>query len=190
MNRPCKLSEVTKNYLTAFYCILDDMISGMTTAELTNSISNNFIVQMIPHHMAAIEMSKNLLKYTANLELQELAQQIVSEQTKSIENMRAIQCQCGELVNSPQELRLYQRRTDQIIHTMFSEMEQACSDNRINCNFMREMIPHHEGAVRMSENTLKYDICPGLVPILHAIITSQKRGISQMRSLQRRIVCV
>lgn len=40
------------------------MIQGMTDDELDESISHNFIVQMIPHHKAAIEMSQNLLQYT------------------------------------------------------------------------------------------------------------------------------
>lgn len=32
MNRQCKLSIVTKDYLTEFHCILDDMIQGITNA--------------------------------------------------------------------------------------------------------------------------------------------------------------
>ncbi len=45
----------------------------MSNAKLTNSISHNFIVQMIPHHEAAIEMSENILKYTSNDSLQNIA---------------------------------------------------------------------------------------------------------------------
>lgn len=54
------------------------MIQGMTEAELTGSISDNFIVQMIPHHRAAIEMSGNILKYTTSIPLQEIALGIIS----------------------------------------------------------------------------------------------------------------
>ncbi len=189
MNRQYKLSNVTKDYLEAFYCILDEMIKGMTQAKLTDNISNNFIVQMIPHHQAAIEMSQNILKYTTNIPLQNIASQIITEQTKSIENMREIQCNCEQLSNSEQCLNLYQRKVNCILQTMFSNMESARSTNNINCNFMREMIPHHIGAVEMSENALKFNICPELNPILRAIITSQKRGIMQMRHLLRCLGC-
>lgn len=41
---PGVLSNVTKQYLCRFYEILDEMILGMTGAELTDSISHNFIV--------------------------------------------------------------------------------------------------------------------------------------------------
>lgn len=56
-----QFSDVTKQYLCCFYEILDNMIEEMTNAKLTNSISHNFIVQMIPHHQAAIKMSQNIL---------------------------------------------------------------------------------------------------------------------------------
>lgn len=183
MNKICKLSRVTKDYLTAFHCILDNMIHNMTNVELTDSISYNFIVQMIPHHQAAIEMSHNILKYTTCIPIQEIATQIIVEQTKSIENMKNVQCLCKSLRNSNQELCLHQNRMNQIIDTMFSEMKYACSTNQINKNFMWEMIPHHMGAIKMSNNTLQYDICPELIPILEAIIISQKKGIMQMEQL-------
>lgn len=189
MNKDCKLSNVTKDYLSKFYCILDEMIQGMTEAELTDSISHNFIVQMIPHHMAAIEMSRNLLRYTTFIPLQNIALKIISEQTQSIENMREIQCSCSELINSCQDVKLYQRRVNNILQTMFSEMGSAPANNNINANFMREMIPHHQGAIKMSKNVLQYDICPDLKPILYAIIESQEKGVMQMQQLLRHIEC-
>ena len=69
---------------------------------------------------------------------------------------------------------------------MFSRMNNACRGNDINWNFMREMIPHHEGAIQMSKNALYFPICPELVPILEAIITSQEKGVRQMKCLLRR----
>lgn len=189
MNSRKRLSNVTKDYLSTFYCILDNMIKGMTETELSDSISHNFIVQMIPHHKAAIEMSKNILKYTTNVSLQDIASGIISDQTKSIENMKMIECTCFEIKNCERDVCLYQRRVKQILNTMFYGMKNAQSDNRINCNFMWEMIPHHRGAVEMSNNALRYDICPELKPILEAIIISQKRGIKQMQHLLKCLRC-
>lgn len=189
MNNQYMLSNVTKDYLNTFYYILEQMIKGMTSAELTDSISHNFIVQMIPHHQAAIEMSHNILRYTTNIPLQNIASQIIMEQTISIENMMGIESYCGNLENSQQDLVSYQQKMNEIMQTMFSEMKTARTTNRVNCDFMWEMIPHHKGAVAMSEATLQYNICPELKPILQAIITSQKRGIMQMEQLLQSIDC-
>ena len=90
-----QFSDVTKQYLCCFYEILDNMIEEMTSAKLTNSISHNFIVQMIPHHQAAIKMSQNILQYTTLLPLQNIAKNIISEQTKGIEAMKEILEQQG-----------------------------------------------------------------------------------------------
>ena len=189
MNTQYQLSDVAKNYLAAYYCILDEMIRGMSQAQLTDSISENFIVQMIPHHMAAIEMSHNILKYTTNVPLQNIAANIITSQTESIQNMRQVQSSCAELKNCEQDVCLYQRRVSQVLQTMFQDMSNAPATNRINCNFMWEMIPHHRGAVEMSKNALQYDICPQLKPILDAIITSQQKGIREMQNLLKCLGC-
>lgn len=189
MNHECNLSCSAKNYLKEYREILDRMIRGMTEAELSDSISRNFIVQMIPHHRAAIEMSKNILKYTENNKLIEIAENIISEQTKSIENMKAIQSLCSGHINNCCSIAAYQCRVDQIMKTMFSDMGRAYSDNCISCDFMREMIPHHLGAIKMSKNALRYDICPELKPILNAIISSQEEGVCQMKGLLRELGC-
>lgn len=186
MNEPCMLSDVAKQYLCRFYEILDEMAAGMDGAELTDSVSHNFIVQMIPHHRAAIEMSRSILQYTTFVPLQKLASNIIAEQTRSIESMEAVLDCCDALKNTPQELSLYERRFRQITRTMFSNMGDARAGNNINADFMREMIPHHRGAIRMSENALRFSICPELKPILRAIIRSQQRGVREMETLLHR----
>lgn len=183
----CNFSRNTQTYLDTFSCILDDMIKGMTCAELTNSISHNFIVQMIPHHKAAIRMSENILKYTTNLTIESIACNIIEEQTRSIANMESILSCCSEARNSEQSLHEYQKTVEEISNNMFCRMRDAKSVNSVNCNFLREMIPHHEGAVALCEATQEYRICSELEPILNSIITSQKRGICQMEELLERL---
>lgn len=189
MNCSCEADAAVRLYRDTFYCILDEMIYKMTSAKLKSSISYNFIVQMIPHHQAAIEMSENVLKFTKNQTLRRIAENIIREQTKSIENMERMKRSCSMRQNCREDLCGYQNRMEQIMQAMFREMEHSKASDNINCNFMREMIPHHEGAVKMSENTLQYNICPELTPILKAIISSQERGIAEMKRLERCIGC-
>lgn len=187
MDSNCKLSNVTQAYLNTYYIILNNMIRRMTSVQLTHSISDNFIQQMIPHHRAAIEMSQNILRYTTNLEVQAIATNIISTQTQSIANMQAIQSTCRMLTNTNFEQSRYMKEFEMIAQTMFFEMGSAAVTNGVNANFVREMIPHHEGAVRMSNNALQFNICPGLKPILYAIITTQCEGIHQMEHLLSRL---
>lgn len=190
MNRTCEsceLSNVAKEYLSAYKNILEEMKCGMSEVKLTTSISDNFIEQMIPHHRGAIEMSKNLLRYTTCIPLQEIAIGILEEQTRNIEQMRAIQNMCGKRRNPGEEVCHFRQRMDRVMKVMFAEMGSACATNRINEDFMREMIPHHKGAVEMSKIALQYNICADLVPLLKGIISSQEKGIRQMQCLSEQI---
>lgn len=176
-----------QNYLSRFYSILDTMMQEMTSAPLTQSISHNFIVQMLPHHRAAIEMSHNILAYSTYVPLRDIALQIISEQTKSIENMMNVLNSCSLVRNSEKDLVTYQSQVNRIMQTMFTGMKQAPATNDLNRDFIYEMIPHHRGAVEMSKNALEYPICPSLRPILQAIVTSQEEGIRQMEEILRQL---
>lgn len=189
MKRSNGFNPMTVKYIQTYNEIFNRMKQGMCNAQLTNSISANFISQMIPHHRAAIEMSRNVLRYTNNAELRKIATNIISEQTKSIENMECIKCACASLSNSAADLEKYQNCMNNIMQKMFSEMGNARTTNHISCNFMWEMIPHHRGAVEMSENALKFPICNSLDPILKDIISSQKKGIAEMEKLLKQIGC-
>ncbi len=103
--------------------------------------------------------------------------------------MRDIQDLCKDFKNSEQDLWLYQHSMNEIMQNMFSKMNNARTTCQLNCDFMWEMIPHHMGAVEMSETTWQYFICPELKPILHTIIISQQRGIIQMQRLLSYIGC-
>ena len=189
MKNTCLLSEDSKTYLCCFYQILDEMIQGMTTAGLNQSISHNFVVQMIPHHKAAIQMSNNILRFTENSAVRRIAQRIIEGQTQGISQMEEALSICNQLTNPQMDLRLYQRRMDLIYREMYAKMGCTPESNALAAIFMREMIPHHQGAIRMAENALKYDVCTELVPILRSIITQQRQGVAQMRGLLSRMGC-
>lgn len=189
MKNTCLLSEDSKTYLCCFYQILDEMIQGMTTACLNQSISHNFIVQMVPHHRAAIQMSTNILRFAENSAVRRMAQRIIDQQTQGIGQLEDALTACNQLTNPQMDLRLYQRRMDLIYREMYSRMGSAPESNALAAIYMREMIPHHQGAVRMAENALKYDICTELVPILRSIVIQQKQEVAQMRSLLSRMGC-
>lgn len=176
-------------YLAAYKEILARMKCEMTEAELCGSISHNFIVQMIPHHEAAIAMSECVLKFTDSAQLCAIAERIVSSQKQGVAEMQRILRCCGEKKNSPCELKEYAECNDGILAQMFRDMDCACADGCVSCDFMRQMIPHHEGAVRMSENALRFPVCEQLRPILCDIIATQKKGICEMERLMEKLSC-
>ncbi len=189
MSDPSCFSRNTQSYLESFNTILARMAAQMESVVPDQSVSGTFIRQMLPHHRAAIEMSENLLRYTTNTRLQRIADDIITQQTRSIEAMRDIERRCRQTLNTPASARAYANCVGSIIDTMLTAMEDAPAVNSIDCSFIAEMIPHHEGAVRMSRLALRTSLCPGLVPILNSIIRSQSRGVRELRELQRSLAC-
>ena len=49
------------------------------------------------------------------------------------------------------------------------------------------MIPHHEGAIAMCENLLKYRIDPRLKGVADSIIEEQRQGVEEMKQIQKRL---
>ena len=108
-------------------------------------------------HMTYAEAEKHCedcLLYTSE-KLACIAQNIIAEQTESIRDMRRALCCCCNSINSCRDLCEYKCRINCIIKEMFEEMKCAYIDNSIECNFIRTMIPHHKGAIRMAKMCIR-----------------------------------
>lgn len=189
MANTCLLSDESKHYLCCYHQILDEMVQGITTAKLNQGISHNFIVQMIPHHRAAIRMSRNILNVSDDRAVRRLAQRILEQRAQGIDQLEGLLTVCGRDATPQMDLRLFQRRMDLIFREMFTRMGAAPESNRLDAVYLREMIPHCRGAVRMSQNALRYGVCPEMEPVLCSIIGAQRRETGQMRAFLRRMGC-
>ena len=189
MKNTCLLSQDAKTYLCCFYQTLDSMIQGMTAAVLTQSISHNFAVQMVPHCRAAAQMSNNVLRFTQDKAVRRLAQRMAEDCALCAEQLEDVLPACAQLTNARTDLRLYQRRMDLIYREMYAKMGSSPESNRLAPVFLRQMIPLCQGAARMADTALKYDVSPQLVPLLRAIAARQRWDIPQMRALLGRTDC-
>lgn len=189
MTTTCPLSVDAKNYLCCFYQTLDEMAQSIAAANLTQSISGSFAAQMIPHCRATVQMSNNILRFSENQAVRRMAQRLAEEQSDRIAELEAILPACARQTNSQLDLRLYQRRMDLILRETLAAMGSGPEHNRLSAVFLREMLPHLSGAVRMAENTLKYDVSLELVPILRGISGSGRRELSRTRALLNRMGC-
>ncbi len=156
----------------------------MLSSEMTNQITTNFIRTMIPHHQAAIDMCQNLLRFTGDTTLQNLARNIIAVQTRGIAEMRRILA-TSHNTNRPIDVNLYNMRIFTITTTMVAKMASSIRSTDINVSFVSEMIPHHEGAVMMCENLLQYPIDPQLANVARNIIQEQSAGIVELKRIEQ-----
>ena len=163
----------SKAYLKRFDEILDDMAVQMLSQNVTNNITINFIRCMIPHHQAAISMCNNLLRYSNNSKLRKLAEDIIRTQSQGIRTMIMIEQTTFNYQNDNYQVYQYMNRYYRIVNTMIRDMKNSSQGGIINLDFISEMIPHHEGAIKMCQNVLRFNIDPRLINLVQNIIKEQ-----------------
>lgn len=181
------LTNNSKRYLFEFDEILNKMAQKMLSRKITTSITDNFINCMIPHHQAAIYMCQSLLNYTNYDPLTRIAYNIIKNQTNGIKQMQYILSNYNKTTNSNQDINFYNSMFFDITTTMVTKMVSSIRSINIDLDFVSEMIPHHEGAVEMCNNLLKYSINPELRKIATDIIKRQTEGIKILKEIQKQL---
>lgn len=146
-------------------------------SRMSQNIDQHFIVQMIPHHEGAIEMSKIALERSKRPEVLSLANGIIEAQQKEINDMRAwYQSWYGSAVpaSTGMGMRMGSMEGDT------AELSSA-SDADFDREFLTQMIPHHEMAIMMVRMLAAGTERTEMKQLADNITTSQAREIAMMR---------
>ena len=141
-----------------------------------NPTDRAFVAEMIPHHEAAIAMAKIAERRGSSAFVKQLAADIERTQTQEIATMRARDAQIAATGVQRGSLDL-SRRAMGMDHDVAS-LERAKPFDEA---FLRLMIPHHVGAVVMSNALLERGADGELKTLARSIIAAQQREIAQMR---------
>ena len=139
-----------------------------------------FLKDMIHHHQSAVDMAKLAASNTKRPELNKLSQQITSSQKSEIEEMTGwLKSWHNETPGSMDKVP----GMDKMMADM-KPLENA-KDADFDRMFLQMMIPHHEGAVSMSELVEKRTERPELRKLAQNIIKAQKAEIAEMKSWEK-----
>ena len=159
------------------------MMSTSSQIFLTNDVGNNFVIYMIPHHEAAIVSSIGVLKYTVDGKIKELAERIIEVQKKEVEMMQTL-LEEGELRGNenPEFLRkIHSINMEKINVDFYNSLGNNSED--ISEYYLRSMIPHHEIALEMAKEYLKYGSNQELIKLAQKILLAQEEEIKEIEIL-------
>lgn len=164
------------------------MMSNSSQVFLTEDVGNNFVIYMIPHHEAAIILSIGVLKYTQNTKVKNLADRIVRTQEKEVEFMQKL-LELGELRGNDNEkfLPIMKKIMMKMMKCMKSYNGQANNAEEITKSYLQNMIIHHEGAISMAKEYLKFGKNKELIKISNGIILSQDEEIKEMKQILKKV---
>ena len=171
------------------------------------NVDHDFVAMMAPHHQGAIDMSEAELRYGHNEQLLRIAQDIVVEELQEIAAMRAASGEKltpteatlaasftvaapGPGVSSPAPAdnvppslkaeRPFLAQNGAAMRKMMNDMTIKPTGN-IDRDFVAMMVPHHQGAIDMAQEELRYGREAQLRRIAQEIVVDQIQQISLMR---------
>ena len=155
------------------------MMAGMMVKP-SGDIDADFAAMMIPHHQGAIDMAAVELKYGSDAAILQLAREIKAAQQPEIDRMRAWQSAHGAVATADAavERTAYGAASLTMMNGMMGD-SMAHSGNA-DVDFVKLMIPHHQGAIAMAAVELKYGRDAGLHALAEAIIAAQQGEIAEM----------
>ncbi len=147
--------------------LTNDEIIGM--GSMANGVvdDQSFLQEMIPHHQEAVESSNQVLKTTTNPELKTFAQNVITAQTKEINDMKS----------------WYKTwfNKDYIPNNNYMSMMSGMGDDTgkyLDKDYIQGMMMHHQGAIQSATKILGISKRPELIKLATDITNNQSKEIT------------
>jgi uncharacterized protein (DUF305 family) len=156
------------------------MASSMSGADATaalNRLSGKafdraFLSMMIPHHQAALAMSKAVLPLSRDAQVKGWAQSIVNLQQAEINVMTALLKPLGGPDTTMAAMMDPMKRMAQSVGAA-KNPDQA---------FVQDMTPHHASAISMASLALQKSSSPAVLKLAQNIVLAQARELYEFRT--------
>jgi uncharacterized protein (DUF305 family) len=151
------------------------------------TVERSFLQAMVPHHESGIEMAEIALDHSEAPEITKLSQAIRETQGVEIEQMQRIHQRLFDASLEPDEgahAALGLSMHEAGMGHDEAMMKELASSKPFERAFVDMMVPHHQGAVEMSEVLLERTDDAELKKLGQAIIDAQKREIAAMNDFR------
>jgi len=153
------------------------MESSLGAADAPHALQ--FIDTMIVHHQGAVDMAQLVNTRTQRDEMKKLAHTIIDEQRREIADMQAWRTKWFGETKPALNMDFPGMKTG--MAGMDTVKLSGLKGNEFDVEFIKQMIPHHEGAIEMA-NALKTDDNYAELGVLaESIIRTQSAEIEQMK---------
>lgn len=159
----------------------------VSKAEAKTQIDQRFIEMMIPHHQGAVEMAEMALTKSKRPEIKKLAESIIADQKREIQQMQDWYKQWydKDIAASSSMDHSGHHGMKGMMNVMEGHMQSLKTASDFDQEFIRQMIPHHEGATMMAEMVIDTAEHPEIRNLAKSIIESQNAEIKQMQQWQK-----
>lgn len=155
-------------------------------ADAKTQIDQKFIEMMIPHHQGAIEMAELALTKAKRPEIKKMAESIIQDQKREIQQMQGWYKQWyGKEIAVSSSMDHSAHQGMMSMDMMETHLQNLKTASDFDKEFVRQMIPHHEGALMMAEMVIDTGEHAQIRNLAKSIIESQSAEIKQMQQWQQ-----
>jgi len=155
-------------------------------SELTgDDYDRMFIANMIEHHKGAVDMAKLAQTNAKHQELKDMAENIISAQSKEIADMESWQTAWSYPASSGEMMMDHSAMGMMADMGQMTENLKGLSGDEFDKAFLSSMIEHHQSAINMAysgQTNAKHDEVKVLTK---AIVDAQSSEIAQMKQWQK-----
>lgn len=141
-----------------------------------------FLDTMIVHHQGAIDMAESATKRAHHAEIITLAKNIISSQKQEVEQMKAWREKW--FAGAAPAVNMEMPGMSDSMKGMDFKKFDMLHGNDFDLEFIKQMIPHHEGAIAMAKEALQSSMKDEIKTLAGAIIKAQEAEITQMKEWQ------
>lgn len=141
-----------------------------------------FLDTMIAHHQGAVDMAQPAEAKAERAEIKTLAKNIIAEQEKEIAQMKKWRSEWFK--DQPPAINMEMAGMMDSMKDMNMKTLESASGKTYDLEFIKQMIPHHEGAVVMAQEALQKSQKPEIKTLASAIVKAQQAEIKQMKDRQ------
>lgn len=150
-----------------------------------------FARDMIVHHNQAVEMARAVIDRSEDESIRSLATEIFMSQQSEIGQMQGWLDAWGLPTTGTEPAMSWMGHpTNDLMPGMASAEElaqlQNASPEEVDAQFLRLMIPHHQGALPMAQAILERTNRPEVIRLAQKIVASQQEEIKGMQALLQR----
>ena len=168
--------------------------NGMSSNEMDHSMMQSspnaanapydlqFLDTMIAHHRGAVDMAGPCATKAQHAEVKTLCANVISSQQKEIDEMRSWRDKW--FPGAAPAMNMDMAGMSGSMMGMDMKKLGTLSGNDFDLEFIREMIPHHEGAVTMAKEAVQKSTKDEIKTLANAIIKAQEAEIKQMKEWQ------
>ena len=146
------------------------------TAAVGADVSDTWVRKMIEHHKGAIAMSNIELARGYDSRVLPIARRVIAKQQQEIAELQGLVRQ--DAAPDPASAQPY-RAAEKEMH----EAMMAAKGADASHTFVRKMIPHHQGAIAMSQIVLAQGKDQRVAAIARRIIADQEAELAELRAI-------